>query len=132
MALLESVCIKEKNSNKTIHIGQVDLIQTGIPNDVHCDGGLLQISILPKEIIEKNNKNFKPGDYGENFVVKDLDYKNVKVGQNLIIGDGKLLITQIGANNGGTECNNEIHKNFIFCKVLVSGIITEGDTVYVE
>ena len=136
-AILKSVCIKNKQTGKIQHIGQVDLIKSGIPNDVHCDGGDFQVSILPKEIIDEYIKEtgnqYKCGDFGENLVIEGFDYKALKVGDALSMGDARFKITQIAANGKEKEvCNNLIHKNFIFCKVLVEGIITEGDPVYLD
>ena len=136
-AILKSVCIKSKQDGKVHSIGQADLIMTGIPNDVHCDGGDLQVSILPKEVIDEyvkeTGKIFKYGDLGENLVIEGLEYTKLKVGDTLSLGDSRFLITKIGADaKNGEACNNLIHKNYIFCKVLVEGIITTGDPVYID
>jgi len=136
-ATLDSVCIKSKQDNLMHCIGQADLIKTGIPNDVHCDGGDYQVSILPKEVINEyeksNGESHKYGDFGENLVIDGLDYKKLKVGDTISVGDSRLEITKIGVNDGKNEkCNNEIHKNFIFCRVLVAGIITVGDQVNID
>lgn len=137
--ILKSVCIKSKQDNLMHSIGQADLIKTGIPNDIHCDGGDFQVTILPKEVIDeyikKENKDFKFGDFSENLVIEGIDYKSLKPGDSLSLGDSRLLITGIGASNtkpGAGECNNEIHKNYIFCRVLVPGIITVGDQVNID
>jgi MOSC domain-containing protein YiiM len=135
--ILKSVCIKSKQDNLMHSIGQADLLKTGIPNDVHCDGGDLQVSILPKEVIDEYVKDkgtsFKNGDFGENLVIEGLDYKKLKVKDTLTLGDARLEITKIGSDDGKSkECKNDIHKNYIFCKVVVAGIITEGDQVYID
>ena len=121
------------------NIGQADLIKTGIPNDVHCDGGDFQVSILPEELItdyeKKFGKKYNFGDSGENLVISGLDYKSLKVGDSISLGDARLLITQIGANQvkrDGSKCKDNMHKSLIFCKVTVAGIITVGDQVYLE
>ena len=135
--ILKSVCIKSKQDNLIHSIGQADLIKTGIPNDVHCDGGDLQVSILPKEVIDEYIKDkgiaFKNGDFGENLIIEGLEYKNLKVKDTLTLGDARLEITQIGSDAGTSDkCKNDIHKNYIFCRVIVAGIITEGDPVYID
>ena len=135
--ILKSVCIKNKHDNLMHSIGQADLIKTGIPNDVHCDGGDLQISILSKEIIDEYVKTkgitFKNGDFGENLVIEGLEYKDLKVKDTLTLGDARLEVTKIGSDDGKSqECKNDIHKNYIFCRVIVAGIITEGDQVYID
>lgn len=137
---LKSVCIKSKQDGIMHCIGQADLIKTGIPNDVHCDGGDLQISILPKEVIEEfakeSGSEYKYGYFGENLVVEGIDYKNLKVGDTISVGDSRFEITKIGADSKceshKNECSNKIHDNYIFCKVLVEGIITIGDQVSVD
>ena len=136
---LKSVCIKSKQDGLMHNAGQADLIKTGIPNDVHCDGGDFQVSILSAEVIEeyikKNNISYKPGDFGENLVISGIDFKSLKVGDSLSVGDSRLLITQIRAGKSkrdGSICKMPMHENFIFCKVLVAGIITAGDQVYID
>ena len=136
---LKSVCIKSKQDGLIHNIGQADLIKTGIPNDVHCDGGDFQVSILPEEIIseleKKTGEKYKYGDFGENLVISGIDFKSLKVGDSLSLGDSRLLITQIGGNKSkrdGSVCKVGMHDNFIFCKVLVAGIITTGDQVYMD
>ena len=69
------------------------------------------------------------------FGAHGLVYKSLKKGDSLSLGDSRLLITGIGASNtkpGVGECNNEIHKSYIFCRVLVPGIITVGDQVNID
>ena len=136
---LKSVCIKSKQDGLMHNAGQADLIKTGIPNDVHCDGGDFQVSILPAEAIEeyvrKNNISYKPGDFGENLVISGIDFKPLKVGDSFTVGDSRLLITHIGkekTKRDGSTCKMSVHDNFVFCKVLVAGIITAGDQVYVD
>ena len=137
--ILKSVCIKSKKDGEIHNIGQADLIKTGIPNDVHCDGGEMQISILPEEVIKQYEKEtgekFSYGMFGENLVIADIDYKSLKVGDSFSVGDARLLITKIGATKNMTEkspCHKLIHDNYIFCKVLVAGIITVDDQVYID
>ena len=137
---LKSVCIKSKQDNMIHNVKQADLIKTGIPNDVHCDGSDKQISILPYELIEEHEKengngSIEYGKYGENLVISGLDYKSIKVGNDFTIGDARLHVTQIGAKYAtkeGSLCNSKIHKNYIFCKVVVPGIITVGDQVNID
>ena len=136
---LKSVCIKSKQDGLIHNIGQADLIKTGIPNDVHCDGGDLQVSILPEEVISEyeksSGKKTKFGDFGENLVVSGIDYKSLKVGDSFSIGDARLLITQIGVHGSkrdGSTCKDGMHDKFIFCRVTVAGIITTGDQVYLD
>ena len=136
---LKCVCIKSKQDGLMHSIGQADLIKTGIPNDVHCDGGDFQVSILPEELIndyeKKLGKKYNFGDSGENLVISGLDYKSLKVGDSISLGDARLLITQIGAKQvkrDGSKCKDNMHKSLIFCKVTVAGIITVGDQVYLE
>lgn len=137
--ILKSVCIKSKQDGLIHNIKQADLIKTGIPNDVHCDGGEFQVSILPEEVINEYEKltgtKTEYGQFGENLVISGLDYKALKVGDSISLGDSRLYITHIGAIKTHTEkspCKQIIHDNYIFCKVLVEGIITVDDQVYLE
>ena len=137
--ILKSVVIKSKQDGKMHNIKQADLIKTGIPNDVHCDGGEMQVSILPEEIISQYEKETgtktEYGQFGENLVIAGMDYKALKVGDSISLGDSRLQITHIGASKSHTEkspCKQLINDNYIFCKVLVEGIITVDDQVYLE
>lgn len=136
---LKSVCIKSKQDGLIHNIGQADLIKTGIPNDVHCDGGDLQVSILTSEIIseyeKKTGEKYKYGNLGENLVISGINLNSLKVGDSLSIGDARLLITQIGAGESkrdGSKCKESVHNSFIFCRVTVAGIITIGDQVNID
>ncbi len=136
---LKSVCIKSKQDGMIHSIGQADLIKTGIPNDVHCDDGDLQVSILPEKIIieheKKTGEKYEYGKFGENLVISNIDFKSLKVGDSFSIGDARLMITQIGASKSkrdGSICKDSMHNNFIFCRVTVAGIITTGDQVYLD
>lgn len=136
---LKSVCIKSKQDGIMHCIGQADLIKTGIPNDVHCDGGDFQVSIIPQEVIQMKEKEtgeqYKYGYFGENLVIEGIDYKSLKVGDSFSIGDSRLLITKIGSDDkkgDGSSCKDGMHEHFIFCRVLVAGIITVGDQVYID
>ena len=74
------------------NIGQADLIKTGIPNDVHCDGGDFQVSILPEELITDYtqigpNQVKRDGSKCKDNMHKSLIFCKVTVAGIITVGD---------------------------------------------
>ncbi|MBQ3897340.1 MAG: hypothetical protein II742_02450, partial [Clostridia bacterium] len=78
------------------------------------------------------------GDFGENLLVTDIDFKSLPIGTIFLIGDVKLRLTQIGK-----ECHShcEIYKRVgtcimpregVFAEVLSGGTLLPGDTLTVH
>ena len=140
MAIIKSVSIKNKNDNQISNVKTVELTNDGIKDDIHSDGGNKQISILPIEVINEHikdkNKQFNPGDYGENFVVEGLDYQSLNENDKLKTGEVSLLITKLGAvdrnDADAMSRHNIIHKSYIFAKVLNPGTVSEGMNIEIE
>lgn len=108
----------------------------GIQGDAHAGGWHRQVSLLSADKIEAFNQRgagVEPGAFGENLVVKGLDFRALPVGTLLRCGDVLLEMTQIGK-----ECHShcEIYKKMgdcimpregVFARVLEPGVIHVGD-----
>ena len=102
----------------------------------HAGGWHRQVSLLSADKIEAFNQRgagVEPGAFGENLVVKGLDFRTLPVGTLLRCGDVLLEMTQIGK-----ECHShcEIYKKMgdcimpregVFARVLEPGVIHVGD-----
>ena len=104
-----------------------------------CDGNLTIRKSIEYTYYAYSSHVRKRECYNKHTMRKDIlegiEYKSLKKGDSLSLGDSRLEITGIGASNakpGVGECDNEIHKNYIFCRVLVPGIITVGDQVNID
>ncbi|MDO5714983.1 MAG: MOSC domain-containing protein [Tissierellia bacterium] len=112
----------------------------GIENDAHGGSWHRQISLLSYESFnafkDKINIPLEHGVFGENFLVEGIDFKNIKIGDQLIINETILLeITQIGKLcHKGCEIRNIVGdcimpREGVFAKVLQGGKVKKGDTI---
>ncbi|MDO4174983.1 MAG: molybdopterin-binding protein [Eubacteriales bacterium] len=113
----------------------------GLDGDAHGGNWHRQVSLLSQDSIDVFNARgaeVKPGAFGENLAVRNLDLKTLPIGCRLRIGDEVLLeVTQIGKT-----CHNacEIAQRMgtcimpeegIFARVLQGGMVSVGDAVRV-
>ena len=112
----------------------------GIQGDAHAGGWHRQVSLLSADKIEAFNQRgagVEPGAFGENLVVKGVDFRALPVGTLLRCGDVLLEMTQIGK-----ECHShcEIYKKMgdcimpregVFARVLEPGVIRVGDEMII-
>ena len=117
----------------------------GIIDDAHRAFGHRQVSLLMLESIEEQaarigdagNIAIGPGAFAENLTTRGLDLRDIKVGDELVIGGGRvrLKISQIGK-----ECHTRcaIYKLTgdcimpelgVFCEVLEGGTVRVGDAI---
>jgi MOSC domain-containing protein YiiM len=117
----------------------------GIIDDAHRAFGHRQVSLLMLESIEEQaarigdagNIAIGPGAFAENLTTRGLDLRDIKVGDELVIGGGRvrLRISQIGK-----ECHTRcaIYKLTgdcimpelgVFCEVLEGGTVRVGDAI---
>jgi MOSC domain-containing protein YiiM len=117
----------------------------GIIDDAHRAFGHRQVSLLMLESIEEQADRIGaggpieigPGAFAENLTTAGIDLRNIKVGDELWVGGGRvrLKITQIGK-----ECHTRcaIYKIAgecimpelgVFCEVLEGGKVKVGDTI---
>ncbi len=120
----------------------------GLEGDAHAGNGIKQVSLLSIESIRKQSgcpkvKNkgisLKAGDFAENITTQGIDLSALKIGDNLMIGNGAVLeITKIGK-----ECHRYcsiyyktgdciMPREGIFARVLTKGEIAVGDRIEVR
>ena len=116
----------------------------GFVRDAHSGSRYKQVSLITWENVEKQNaiskeRNLRPGDLAENITTEGINLKDIKVEDEIKIGDEVcLVVTQIGK-----KCPDyyEIYKRFgscimpkegIFTKVLKGGKIRVGDIIEVK
>jgi MOSC domain-containing protein YiiM len=111
----------------------------GIKGDGHAGDWHRQISLLPKEEIDKlhdRGLNLKPGQLAENITTQGLNFKQLELGSRLALGADVLLeVTQIGK-----VCHNPcaiyykvgdciMPKQGIFTRVIKGGRLNVGDKI---
>lgn len=142
MGKVMAVCISEKRGTKKVNINECELIENhGIKNDAHAGDWHRQVSLLSYDRVEEfraKGADVDDGAFGENLLVKDIDFKTLPVGTRLRCNDVILEITQLG-KQCHTHC--EIYhqvgdcimpREGVFAKVICGGKIAVGDELYVE
>ena len=137
MGVLKGVCISREKDKRAKNVHQCEVGQRGMSGDARYGKGIKQVSILPYEKVKKyfdeKNEPVDFGCFGENLVVEGLKLDGIKPGDKYFSGDVVLEITQIGSQwEGMDEYQGErichpMEKEFIFCKVLHTGILTEEE-----
>ena len=111
-------------------------VDWGLQGDAHAGHWHRQVSLLSADAVEEFNKkggNVKPGDFGENLLVKGFDFRALPVGTLLRCGSVLLEMTQIGK-----DCHSHcaiyhrvgdciMPRMGVFARVLEPGEIKVGD-----
>jgi len=114
----------------------------GIEGDAHASSAWhRQVSLLARESIMKMRElglDVKPGDFAENITTEGINLPALPVGTQMSIGDGiRVEVSQIGK-----ECHTRcaiyyqagdcvMPKEGIFVRVLIGGLVREGDPIMV-
>ncbi len=137
MGKIKAICISEKRGTKKYQVESAKFVtEYGIEGDAHAGNWHRQVSLLGLEEIEnfrKRGGNVKFGDFGENIVADEFEFKKLPIGTRLKSGEIFLEITQIGK-----ECHAhcEIYKQVgdcimpregVFARVLHGGNLKIGD-----
>jgi len=141
MGEVMAVCISEKKGTQKKNVHEALFIEDfGLEKYAHAGKWHRQVSLLSYEKIQDFKKKGAPvedGAFGENLIVKGIDFKNLPVGTRFRCKDVVLEMTQIGK-----ECHSgcEIYKIMgdcimpregVFARVLRGGWIREGDELTV-
>lgn len=141
MGEVTAVCTSPAKGTQKTNVGEGIFIEDyGIEGDAHAGKWHRQVSLLSYEKIQDFKKKGAPvedGAFGENLIVKGIDFKNLPVGTRFRCKDVVLEMTQIGK-----ECHSgcEIYKIMgdcimpregVFARVLRGGWIREGDELTV-
>lgn len=136
-----ALCLSEqKGTQKTPVPEAVFREDWGIEGDAHAGHWHRQVSLLPKEQIDRfREKGLKLADgaFGENIVTEGIDLKALPVGVRLRIGEVQLEVTQIG-KACHTQCAIRkatgdciMPREGIFAKVLRGGRVKPGAAIIV-
>ena len=141
MGTVIAVCTSPAKGTQKTNVTEAVLIEDhGIQGDAHAGKWHRQVSLLSYDKIEEfraRGADVENGAFGENLVVKGLDFRTLPVGTRLRCGDVVLEITQIGK-----ECHHGCQifqkmgecimpREGVFAKVIRGGIIRTGDKMQV-
>ncbi len=141
MGIVKAICISEKKGTKKTNVGTCELVENhGLKDDAHAGNWHRQVSLLSYDKVEAfraTGAAVDDGAFGENLLVEGIDFRALPVGTQLLCGDVRLEITQIGK-----ECHAhcEIYRQVgdcimpregVFARVLSGGVITVGDEMHV-
>ncbi len=113
----------------------------GFQQDAHAGNWHRQVSLLSEDKVDafrRTGAQVGPGAFGENLLVRGIDFARLPVGTLLRSGHILLEVTQIGK-----ECHAHcaiyhqvgdciMPREGIFARVLQGGEIAKGDVLYVE
>ena len=157
-----SINVSKKKGGKKFPVKKAYITFEGIKGDAHSGKWHRQVSLLSydsmksfnekakKKLLDSDNSSFSPtvpGDFGENITTSNIDLKNLKIGDRLIIVSEKnsdlgaeenviLEVTQLG-KDCPAPCSIYYRigscimpQEGIFCKVVKTGRIKTGDKIY--
>lgn len=137
MGQVVAVCVSEIKGVQKRNVHTAKFIEDyGIEKDAHAGKWHRQISLLSFDKIEEfkaMGAEIKDGDFGENLVVKGIDFRNCPIGTRFRCNEVILELTQIGkVCHQGCEIfkimgDCIMPREGVFSKVIHGGIITEGD-----
>lgn len=141
-----SINISRKKGQVKTPVPEAEIVTgEGIVDDAHRAFGHRQVSLLMLESIEEQAARvggaedfaIGPGAFAENLTTRGLDLRDIKVGDKLVIGGGRvrLKISQIGK-----ECHTRcaifkltgdciMPELGVFCEVLEGGTVRVGDAI---
>jgi MOSC domain-containing protein YiiM len=140
-ARVEAICISTKKGMVKREMDTVVFEKGwGIKDDAHAGKWHRQVSLLAGESIDTVKEklpSLKNGAFAENIITRDIDLSQVKIGDQLQLGDEVLLeITQIGKKCHNDGCvikkatgNCIMPKEGLFAKVLQGGSLARGALV---
>lgn len=136
-----AVCISKNKGERKTPVNTAEILENyGIVGDAHAGDWHRQISLLAQESIDRMRTiglDVKAGDFAENITTRGINLLSLVIGSRLQVGDILLEVTQIGK-----ECHNRcdiyhqagdcvMPKEGIFAKVLLGGILKQGDQIEV-
>ncbi|MDR1194407.1 MAG: MOSC domain-containing protein [Peptococcaceae bacterium] len=142
MGKVLAVCISEKKGTPKKDVGEALFVKEhGLSGDAHAGGWHRQVSLLSHEKVEAfraRGARVNSGDFGENLVVEDLDFRGLPVGTRLRCGEVLLEMTQIGKEcHQGCAIFQQIGdcimpREGVFARVLAGGVIKAGEQMVID
>jgi len=142
-ASIVSVNVSEEKGTIKQPVAEIVIDANGVIGDAHAGAWHRQLSLLSSESIarfaEPSGRTFQPGEFAENLTTAGLDLGLVRIPDQLVVGEAKLEVSQIGkaCHGGGCAIFREVGKcvmpkEGIFCRVLKPGTIRPGDALLHE
>ena len=142
MGKIVAICTSQKKGTQKKEVSEIELVENfGLEGDAHGGNWHRQVSLLSYESIEDfKNKGAMVdfGSFGENLIVKGIDFSKLGIGK-IISGDNFILeVTQIGK-----ECHTRcsiyytmgdciMPKEGVFAKVIKGGNIKKNDNIEIR
>jgi MOSC domain-containing protein YiiM len=143
MGQIQAVCMSERKGTVKHPVSQALLLPAhGLEGDAHAGTWHRQVSLLPRESIERVRSllpDLADGAFAENLITLGLDLGSVDVGDRMVFSSGaELEITQIGK-----ECHQGcvirqttgdciMPREGVFCRVLRGGEVRPGTTLEIK
>ncbi len=132
-----AICVSSQKGTAKVPINKVRLTENyGIEGDAHAGSEIRQVSLMPYEKTQAFRWEKYPvsdGAFGENLIVKGVDFAGITIGTRASAGDVILEVSQIGKEcHGGCAIKQAVGycimpTEGIFFKVIRGGEITVGD-----
>jgi MOSC domain-containing protein YiiM len=137
-----AVSVSDRKGVVKENVPQVELVvEQGVKDDIHAEGGKRQVSLLALESIDKMRAagaEVNPGDFAENITTRGLAVDKLPVGSRFRIGkEAELTITQIGKTcHAGCAIRELVGdcimpREGVFARVDQAGVIRPGDIIEV-
>lgn len=141
MGTIIAVCTSENKGEQKSAQPMGVLTERGLEGDAHAGDWHRQVSLLSEtsvNVMRAKGLELLPGAFGENFVVRGIEVKDLPIGVRLQTGEGVILeITQIGK-----ECHDRcaiyyqagdciMPREGVFARVINGGPIRPGDSIKV-
>ncbi|MGM9648704.1 MAG: molybdopterin-binding protein [Butyricicoccaceae bacterium] len=142
MGIVTAICISRQRRTRKEPVSSACFEPDyGIAGDAHAGTWHRQVSLLQQEKVDafrEKGAAVTPGAFGENMVVRGIDFRSLPVGTLLRCGDVLLEVTQIGK-----ECHTHcaiyhqtgdciMPREGVFAKVIQRGEIAVGDEMQIE
>ena len=137
-----AVCTSPEKGTAKRDVGSARLVENwGLERDAHAGDWHRQVSLLSYDrVLEFNARGaqVEHGDFGENLLVRGIDFKSLPVGTLLRCGDVLLEMTQIGKQcHHGCQIFQRMGdcimpREGVFARVLAGGVISDGDEMEVR
>ncbi|MGY3748689.1 MOSC domain-containing protein [Vagococcus acidifermentans] len=141
MPTINALCLSEIKGVAKKPVAEVEVIADfGFKNDAHAGKWHRQVSLLGRENIDAFIKKGAPvvdGSFGENMIIEGIDLWHLPIGTQLVSGDIRLEVTQIGKKcHKGCAIRDIVGdcimpREGIFTKVLSGGRLKVGDEIHV-
>ena len=141
MGQVVAICLSEARGTPKQCLNEALLIGgLGLKGDAHAGDWHRQVSVLPEERIlafRESGAEVGFGDFGENLVIRGVDWRTLAVGDSFRVGGAVLELTQFGK-----ECTSRCRiydamgdcimpRHGMFARVVEGGTVRVGDAVAV-